>query len=121
MRYLEEDELLPYIHQGKEVEQFLGEFYHEGFKCFRYVSIGRDKDGYYGLVFEKIDDSDEGLESLYDFSSLEPDDLNGKEVGPFESLSEVIKTINNIAKLDSNKYLIAGQLDKEMKSKSNKK
>ena len=120
MRYLRENELLPYIHSGKEIEQFLGEFYHEGIKCFRYVSLGRDRDGYYGLMFERLDDSDEGLESLYDFSSLEPDDLNGKEIGPFESLSEVIKMVNTIAKLDSNKYLIAGQLDKEMKDEFNR-
>ena len=120
MRYLTESEILPYINSGKEVEQFLGEFYHDGFKCFRYVSLGRNKDGFYGLLFGKFDDSAEGLESLYDFSSLEPEDLYGKEIGPFESFSEMIKTIDSIVNLDSTKYLTAGQLDKEIETERNK-
>lgn len=83
--HLNQHEISPYINTGKEVEQFLGEFYSENYKCFRYVILGKTKEGYYGLIFEKFDDSDEGITSIYDYSSVEPDDLNGKELGPFDS------------------------------------
>jgi|GEM_PF-6035632 len=116
MRYLKESEILPYINAGKEIEQFLGEFYFKNFKCFRYVTIGKTKDGFYGLLFEKFDDSDEGLNSIYEYSSIEPDELYGKEIGPFESLEEIIESINKVAKLDPEKYLMSGYLNNEIKT-----
>lgn len=114
MRYLGESELLPYLHAGKIIEQYLGVYYHEDFRCLRYVSFGMNKTGYYGLLFELFDDSGEGLESIYDYSSVEPDNLSGIEFGPFESFMNVLDAIRDVVKLDSNKYLISGQLDEEI-------
>ena len=116
MRYLKEPEIASYINEGKEVEQYLGGFYYEEFKCHRFVTLGKSKDGYYGLVFEKYDDTDEGLESIYDFSSVEPDDLNGKEVGPYENLETLIDSVNTIFLLDKDRYLMAGYLNNEIKN-----
>ena len=83
MRYLNQSEILPYINAGKEIEQFLEEYFSNSFRCFRYVTLGKNKEGYYALIFDKFDESDEGLISVYDYSSVEPDDLYGKEIGPF--------------------------------------
>ncbi|MEM9675997.1 MAG: hypothetical protein AAF992_25630 [Bacteroidota bacterium] len=44
----------------------------------------------------------------------------GKEIGPFNSLEKVLESINGIAKTDSGKYLMAGQLDEEIKARSGK-
>ncbi|KYG81006.1 hypothetical protein EV198_2885 [Roseivirga ehrenbergii] len=118
MRYLNESEILPYIHAGKEIEQYLGSYYHNDFRCVRYVTLGKDKVGYYGLLFELFDDSCEGVESIYDYSSVEPDNLNGIELGSFESFRILLEYIGNIAELDSNKYLISGQLDEEIKERA---
>ena len=120
MRYLNQSEILPIINSGKEVEQFLGEFFTNNFRCFRYVTIGKTKEGYFALIFEKFDDSDEGLTSVYDYSSVEPDDLYGKEVGPFESFEEIIEKLNEEVHLDSEKYLLSGYLDEEIKTEPNK-
>ncbi len=120
MRYLNEAEILPYIHAGKEIEQFQGAYNHKGFTCIRYVALGKDKRGYYGLIFEKFNDSGKGVESIYDYSSVEPDDLYGKEIGPFETFEKVWVAINSVAKLDSNRYLISGQLDIAILQEANK-
>lgn len=115
MRYLDQAEILSYINAGKEIEQSLGEFYSDNFRCFRHVTLGKNKDSYYGLIFEKFDDSSEGLTSVYDFSSVDPDNHYGVEIGPFDSLDEVIETINKSVKLNSDKYLISGHLNDEIK------
>ena len=60
------------------------------------------------------------MESIYDYSSLDPDESNGREIGPFDRIEEVLENINRISKLDSNKYLIAGYLDNEIKTEPNK-
>jgi len=119
MQYLNQSEILPYINAGKEIEQFLGEFFIDNFRCFSYVTLGQTKEGYYALIFEKFDDSDEGLTSLYDYSSIEPDNLYGKEIGPSKSFEEIIEKLNREVKLDSEKYLISGYLDEEIKTVPN--
>ena len=118
MRYLSEPEILSYINAGKVIEQYLGAYYHNDLRCLRYVSLSKDKAGYYGLLFELFDDSGEGVESIYDYSSVEPDNLNGIELGPFESFKKVLEAVKDIAELDSNKYLISGQLDEEIKQRT---
>lgn len=120
MRYLNQSEILAYINAGKEIEQFLGEFFTDNFRCFRYVTLGKTKEGYYALIFEKFDDSDEGLTRVYEYASVISDDLYGKEVGPFDSFEEIIERLNREVKLDSEKYLISGYLDEEIKTEPNK-
>ncbi|WP_460538536.1 hypothetical protein [Echinicola sediminis] len=90
----------------------------EEYRCFRYVSLGKIKEGYFALLFEKFDDSDEGLGSVYDFSSVEPDDLYGKEIGPFETLEKLIQAMKEVVILDPKKYLLPGHLDSEIKNGS---
>lgn len=111
MRYLNESEIASLLNVGKEVEQFIGEFYYENFKCYRYFSISQDKYGFHLLVFEKFDDSNEGLMSVYDFSSVDPDALYGKEHDPFPSLNALLLFLENKYGISSDKFLLAGQLD----------
>ncbi|GHE59480.1 hypothetical protein [Roseivirga thermotolerans] len=111
MRYLNECEIAPLLNAGKVVEQFIGEFYHQGFKCYRYFSLQKDRHGIHLLVFEKFDESDEGLTSIYDFSSLDPDQLYGKEHDSFPSLNAVLLYLESEYEISSDKFLLAGQLD----------
>lgn len=117
MRYLKQAEILPYLRSGKEVEQFINTFYHEGFKCYRYVVIGKNKEGYYALIFEKFDDADEGIDSIYNYSSIEPDDLHGRHFGPFASMKDTITAIRRLVTINPDSFLISGQLDQVLKLK----
>jgi len=111
MRYLKQSEIVTYINAGKEIEQFLGAFFIGNFRCFRYAAFGQNKTGYYALIFEKFDDSNEGIKSIYDYSSTEPDNLYGKEIGPYKSFQEVIEKLNEDVVLNPEKYLLSGNLD----------
>jgi hypothetical protein len=111
MRYLNESEIVPLLNSGKEVEQFIGKFYYQGFKCYRYFSLQKDRHGLHLLLFEKFDESDEGLTSIYDFSSMEPDNLHGKELEPFSSLNAALLYLENEYEISTDKFLLAGQLD----------
>lgn len=111
MRYLSESEIAPLLNSGKEVEQFIGEFYFNNFKCYRYISLSKDMHGFRLLVFERFDDSDEGLKSVYDFSSVEPDNLHGKEHDPFSSLNAALLYLENEYEISTDKFLLAGQLN----------
>lgn len=111
MRYLNESEIAPLLNTGKVVEQFIGVFYHQNFKCYRYFSLEKDRHGFHLLVFEKFDESDEGLTSIYDFSSLDPDQLYGKEHDPFPSLNAALLFLENEYEISHDKFLLAGQLD----------
>jgi hypothetical protein len=117
-RKLKESEILPYINKGKVIEQFLGEFYQGEYRCLRYVSVQKEKDSYFGLIFEVFDESNEGVDSIYDYSSVEPDDLFGVEIGTFETLTETLESIRGKFNLHSDRYLISGHLDEEIKTES---
>ena len=120
MIYLNESDIEPYLNAGKEIEQYLGEFLISDHRCFRYLVLGKEKSGYYGLLFEKFDDSNEGLDSIYDFSSVEPDELYGRELGAFETLDLLIEQINKAILLDPTKYLLSGHLNQIINNKPNK-
>jgi hypothetical protein len=81
MRYLNEKEIEPYINAGKIIEQYLGTFEIDDFLCHRFVSIGKSKKGYYGFWAEVFDETNDGVESIYYFSSVDPDYPEGIEYG----------------------------------------
>jgi hypothetical protein len=120
MRYLEQSEISAYLNSKKQVEQFLGEFYFENFKCYRYVTFDKTTEGFIALLFEKFDDSNEGLTSIYDYSSVEPDEMYGKEFGPYNSLEEVLEKVHLEYEINSDKFLLAGNLDEEIGTEPNK-
>ena len=115
MRYLEENEIDPYISAGKIIEQYLGTFELDDLLCHRFVSIGKSKYGYYGFIIEVFDESKDGVDSIYYFSSVNPDYPEGIEYGPMDSLTELLELINKKILLSCDKYLLSGFLDNIIK------
>lgn len=111
MRYLNENEIQPYINIGKIIEQYLGTFQSEDFLCHRYISIEKNKEGYYFIISEVFDEKEDGIESIYEFSSIDPDNLEGIEYGPFSSFTKLLSVINKKVTLSKDKYLLTGYLD----------
>ncbi|KXX66934.1 hypothetical protein [Flammeovirga sp. SJP92] len=114
MRYLLIDEVKAQLNRGRQVEQYLGEFYSDEFKCHRYLTIEKDKNEYIGFLFEVFDDRDEGVESIYHFSSIEPDDMYGVEYGGFDELADLLGSLKEKFEIDENKFLNSGYLDTEL-------
>ncbi len=90
MRYLNENEIEPYINAGKVIEQYLGTFKSDGFLCHKFVSIGKTKEGYYCFESEVFDEKEDGIDSIYHYSSIDPDNPEGVEYGPKDSLSKLL-------------------------------
>ena len=111
LRYLQETELKPYINAGKIIEQYICMFKNGEFDAHRYVSIGKNKDGYYAFIHEVFDETDEFVESIYDFSSIDPDELNGVNIGPFISFQKALESLKVSVDLKSDKFHLTGYLD----------
>ncbi|PXY02565.1 hypothetical protein DF185_00280 [Marinifilum breve] len=114
MRYLKENEIEPYLNAGKIIEQYLGTFKLDNLPCHRFVSIGKDKDGYYCFLVEVFDEKEDGIESIYDFSSIDPDNLEGIEYGPKASLKALLSELKEKVALSNDTFLLTGFLDNVM-------
>ncbi|BDC99472.1 hypothetical protein [Persicobacter psychrovividus] len=114
MRYLLIDEVIAQLNRGRQVEQYLGEYYSDEFRCHRYLTIEKGKDEYTGLVFEVFDERNEGVESIYHFSSVEPDEMYGVEIGGFEKLDDLLDALKEKFEILENKFLNSGYLDSQL-------
>jgi len=120
MRYLNENEIEPYINAGKVIEQYLGTFKYDDLQCHRFISIGKDKEGYYSFIVEVFDEHGEGIESIYDFCSIDPDNPEGIEYGPMISLTELLSELKKRVTLLDDKFLLAGFLNDIMTAENEK-
>ena len=50
---------------------------------------------------------------------MEPDYLYGKEIGPYDSLDEVLVEVHDEYEINSHKFLLAGNLDEEIGTEPN--
>jgi hypothetical protein len=115
MKYLLENQLQAYLRVDSSIEQFIGQISIEDHTCLRWIHISRTKSSYELRVHEVFDDRDVGVESIYDFSYYEPDDLYGKEIGSFDLLENALETAEQIYNADKNKYLTFGYMDEALK------
>ncbi|MCO4294134.1 hypothetical protein NF867_14820 [Solitalea sp. MAHUQ-68] len=113
MKYLLESQLSSYLRPDKTIEQFIGRIEFPEYSGFRWISIDRDKDEFKLIVHEVFDDSNE-IESIYNFSYIEPDDLYGKEIQTFDSLDDALETAERLYSASRNRYLTFGFLDEEL-------
>jgi hypothetical protein len=93
MTYLDFEQIKPMINKGKTLEQFLGFAKIGDSSTVKWISLYLDEDEYCVDFHEVFDDRKEGIENIYDFSYVEPDDMYGKrmyQTVDFESLTEWI-------------------------------
>lgn len=114
MKYLAEDQLLPTLSRGKTVEALVGKFEVNRYLTIQWLAIekGREKKHMYYVVFHHVfDEKSEGVDSIYDFSNVEPDDLYGKIVAEFDSCIDAIQYSNQKFSVPLNQFVSEGYID----------
>ncbi|MCH6199768.1 hypothetical protein MMU07_09260 [Aquiflexum sp. LQ15W] len=93
MNYLDFEQIKPMINKGKTIEQFIGFTKSDDFSTLKWISLYLNEEEYCVDFHEVFDDRKEGIENIYDFPYVEPDDMYGKRMHQtvdFESLTEWI-------------------------------
>ncbi|MCH7415701.1 hypothetical protein MM213_19530 [Belliella sp. R4-6] len=114
MKYLTEDQILDSLSRGKTVEAIIGKYEINGYPTIQWLAIekGRDKKHMYYVVFHHVfDEKSEGLDSIYDFSYVEPDDMYGKIVSEFESYNDALQFSNQKFSESLSQFVSEGYID----------
>jgi hypothetical protein len=113
MIYLTEDQQLATLSRGKTVEALVGKSEVNGFPTIQWLAIenGREEKHMYYVIFHHVfDEKSEGIDSIYDFSYVEPDDLYGKIVSEFESYIDAIQFSNKNFSVPLNQFVSEGYI-----------
>jgi hypothetical protein len=115
MNYLERQQLQSLTSSGSVIEYWLGSELYDNFVTFKWLAIEKTEEGYVVLFHHVFDDSDDGLDSIYHFSHVEPDDLYGLRLLLTPDFEYAIDFLNKKYDLDESKFLLSGGMDDEMK------
>jgi len=115
MKYLIESQIKSYLRSNKSIEQFISKTKISEFDVFKWIAIERNENSYSLVLHEVFDDRQEGIESIYDFSYVQPDDIYGKIITESEDIYDILNSAKKILNADKNKYLTFGFMDQEIK------
>ena len=114
MKYLTKDQLIDTVKRGKTVETLVDRNEENGYPTIQWLAIekGREKkDAYYVILHHVFDDRSEGIESVYDFSYVNPDDLYGKVLSEFESHLDAVEYVKKTFLLPLNEFVTEGFIE----------
>jgi len=114
MKYLIESQIESYLRPNKSIEQFIDKTKFNDYEILKWVAIERERNLYSLILHEVFNDSAEGVESIYDFSYVEPDDIHGKVIFESKELNKVLEFAELNFKANNNKYLTFGFLNEEI-------
>ncbi|TLX76541.1 hypothetical protein E9993_06535 [Labilibacter sediminis] len=89
MNYIDFGLIRAMLNKGKTIEQLLGYSKNENYSTVEWISIYLDKGEFCIDYHHVFDEREKGVENIYDFSYVEPDDMYGKrmhQTKDFESL-----------------------------------
>ncbi|PWS31577.1 hypothetical protein [Pedobacter paludis] len=115
MKYLLESQISSNFGPGKSIEQYVDRIEQADYSILRWVAIERTKDIYTLVIHEVFDERNE-VQSIYDFTYLEPDDMHGKRIANFESLKDAFEMAEKEFGTTPDKYLTCGFLNKYLES-----
>jgi hypothetical protein len=111
--YLSQEQLIGNLRLGKSAEQWLSYVAINDFFVLKWLSIDREKTGGYSIAyFEVFDEGDSGFVDIYEFSTVEPDDIGGV-INSFSTVDEALQftVVNYSASLS--KFVSAGMIQEE--------
>lgn len=117
MKYILPSQFDTSVRPDKPIEQFITTYEVNGYKAIRWISIDQEKDKFQLSLHEVFDDSAEGIDSIYNFSYVEPDDIHGKLVFESTIFSDVLEHANQQYGANNERYLNFGLLDELLNSK----
>ncbi|MGW6848640.1 hypothetical protein ACWGCK_07745 [Streptomyces virginiae] len=74
MRHLTRSFAVGALHRGRQVEQFLGGFEHEGRQALRWIALGPDRQGITIFLSEVEDAGTTTYSAIDNFPPIDPDD-----------------------------------------------
>ena len=111
-KYLLPEQLKTHLSLGKTVEQWLGPRKEEDYVVLTWISISKEKNGDYTLMFiENFDDGDEDYLDIYDFSYLDPD--KPAVIHSFESVPETLQFALTTYGASLERYVGDGMIQEE--------
>jgi hypothetical protein len=110
MKFLLETQIDAFLRPGKSIEQFIGNIEDIDYAGFRWIAVERKKDRYRLVVHEVFDDR-ERVQSIYDFSYIEPDNIYGKLVQEFDNVQDALTAAMTLFGARTDKYLPFDYLD----------
>jgi hypothetical protein len=116
MKYLLENQIKGCLRPNKSIEQIIGKFEVGKHLAIRYISIVKEKDKYCLMLHDIFDDRDEGIEDIYEFSYVEPDDMYGKEIKESSSLEEILIFAQEEYDSSNERYLTLGFLNEDLEN-----
>ena len=112
-RYLNIEQLNANIRLGKSVEQWLGYTVEKDYTILKWLRIDKEKSGQYSVAYiECFDDGDENFIDIYEFSTIDPDELYGT-INTFDSVEEVLHFAFDTYDALSDKFVSAGMIQEE--------
>tara|TARA_B100000965_G_C19493404_1_gene714072 strand:- start:90 stop:449 length:360 start_codon:yes stop_codon:yes gene_type:complete len=114
MRYLSKNQAFDLISQGRTLELEIGSSEENGFKTFQWLAIekGREDKNRFYLIFHNVfDDRDQGIESVYNFSYVEPDEIYGKIIKEFTEVSDLKSYLQEHYSDSLDSFLLEGNMD----------
>ncbi|WPR75067.1 hypothetical protein [Algoriphagus sp. NG3] len=84
------------LNRGKSVEQFLGTGKSGLHEILKWIEIRPEKESFTLVYHEVFNDADEGIESIYNYSYVVPDDLYGKDITESKSVEEILNKAQSI-------------------------
>ena len=110
MKFLLEVRIAAFLRPEKSIEQYIGKIEGIGYGGFRWIAVVREKDRY-KLVVHEVFDEREQVQSIYNFSYIEPDDMDGKLVHEFHNIQDALIAAKTLFGAETDKYLPFGYLD----------
>lgn len=122
--YIEKTEISTYIQKGKAIEIWFGFGVENEFETCKWLTIEYDsnEDQKYSIVYHEVfNDEDEGVESIYDYSYVEPDDIYGEIIFKSDTLDLVIKELEERYSLNLNNLVLEGNMHQQFELEKNNK
>jgi len=117
IQYLKDDQIRARLRLGKSVEQWLGVVQETDYTILKWLSIDKESDESFSVTyFESFDEGNEDFLDIYAFSLVDPDEPFGV-INTFYSIADALEFAEVIYKASPNKYISAGVIQEEYRSK----
>ncbi len=115
--YLADDQTRARLRLGKSLEQWLGVVRETDYTILRWLRIDKESEESFSVAyFESFDEGNEDFLDIYAFSLVDPDEPFGV-IHTFSSIADALEFAEATYKASPNKYISAGMIQEEYRSK----
>ncbi|PTS93380.1 hypothetical protein DBR11_25390 [Pedobacter sp. HMWF019] len=113
MKYLDIEQLKTNLSLGKTVEQWLGHKHEEDYTVLKWLSIKKERNAEFNVAYiESFDEGSDDFIDIYEFSTLDPDELLGV-INTFSTKDEALDFSVNEYGASMGKFVSQGMIQEE--------